>query len=186
MANSALPLLVLVSGKPGSGKSTLARRLAEEHALWLPIVACDPIRNGIRETMLAGGRQAEATAGKQAIDLFYENIVFLLDRGISIIAELSLRRGLDEERVVSLTTRSRLRNVHCTVESHIARQRFLERQRLRTGANGVGTIGKAMIDGSFDWATFDPLVLPMARLLIDTTDGYDPTLQQITNFCRGE
>jgi predicted kinase len=100
------PLLILVSGKPGSGKSTLARRLAVEDALWLPLVSCDPIRNGMLETGV------DAT-GRAAIDAFYGTLEYLLNRGVSLIADLSFRRGLDEAQLLPLSARSRMVNIHC-------------------------------------------------------------------------
>lgn len=71
-----LPILVLISGNPGAGKSTLARHLAAEGALWLPLVACNPLRNGIRTTLTERGSIAAARPGKEAVDLFYDTITF--------------------------------------------------------------------------------------------------------------
>jgi predicted kinase len=185
MHPSPSPTLVLVSGKPGAGKSTLARQLAAEGALWLPLIACDPLRNGIRTTMAGEDGIAAPRPGKEAVELFYDTIAFLLARRVSLIAELSLRRGLDEANVLSLMPRCRIRNIHCDVASPIARQRFLDRQGLRIGgANEASTISKAMIGGSFDWAVFDPLDLPVSRLVVDTAAGYAPTLEQVLDFCR--
>lgn len=101
-----LPLLILVSGKPGAGKSTLPRQLAAEEAFWLPLVSCDPLRVGLLETGVAA-------SARIAIDLFYGNIEYLLDRGVSSIAELSFRRGLDEAQRRLFIDRCRMVNIHC-------------------------------------------------------------------------
>jgi len=184
MYHPALPTLVLVSGKPGAGKSTLARQLAAEGALWLPLVACDPLRNGIRTTMAGHGDTAALRPGKEAIDLFYDTIAFLLDRKVSLIAELSLRRGLDEANVSSLLSQCRIRNVHCVVESAVAQQRFLARRSARGTAGAASPIVTAMREDAFDWSIFAPLDLPLPRLLIDTTAGYAPPHEEIIVFCR--
>ncbi len=47
----ARPRLIVISGRPGSGKSTLARRLAAEDALWLPLIANDPLRVGMLDAL---------------------------------------------------------------------------------------------------------------------------------------
>jgi len=178
-----LPLLVLISGNPSAGKSTLARQLAAEGALWLPLVACDPLRNGIRTTLTARDELPAARPGKEAVDLFYDAIAFLLARDVSLIAELSLRRGLDEVPVSSLMSRCRIRNVHCVVDTTIAQQRFLERQATRGVVAGVSPIATSMREGTFDWSVFAPLDLPLSRLLIDTNDGYAPSFDAIVAFC---
>ncbi len=171
------PLLILVSGKPGSGKSTLARRLAAEDALWLPLVSCDPIRNGMLETGV------DAT-GRAAIDAFYGTLEYLLNRGVSLIADLSFRRGLDEAQLLPLSARSRMVNIHCETTIGEARRRFFERKRSRRPTEGASRVMTAMVEGRFDWATFEPLDLAIPRLYVDTTDGYLPGFATITNFCR--
>lgn len=181
---SSLPLLVLISGSPGTGESTLARQLTAEGSLWLPLVACDHPRNGIRTTPTAHGALPAARPGKEAVDLFYDAIAFFLARGVSLIAELSLRRGLDEVPVSSLMSRCRIRNVHCVVETTVAQQRFLNRQATRGVVDDTSAIVFAMRDGTFDWTVFGPLDLPLPRLLVSTADGYDPPLAEIVAFCR--
>ena len=131
------------------------------------------------------GDTADVRPGKEAIDLFYDTIAFLLERKSSLIAELSLRRGLDEARIVALMARCRIRNVHCVVEDAIARRRFLDRQVVRGVVNGASPVATAMRDGTFDWSVFAPLDVPLPRLLVDTTDGYAPTFGEIMAFCRG-
>ncbi len=181
---SRSPLLVLISGKPGSGKSTLARQLTAEGALWLPLVSCDPLRNGIRTTLAGLDGSPVVRPGKEAVDLFYDTIAFLLARRVSLIAELSLRRGLDEAPVSALMALCEVRNIHCLTATAIAQQRFVDRQALRSVADDTGAHVSAMRDGTFDWTIFAPLDLPLLRLLVNTADGYDPPLAEIVAFCR--
>ena len=186
MHHPVLSIFVLVSGKPETGKSILAQQLTSEGTLWLPAVVCDLQRNGIRTTMTAQSTPPAARPGKEAVDLFYDTIAFLLARGVSLIAELSLRRGLDEARVAALLPRCRVWNVHCVVDSAVARQRFLDRQAVRGGVDPANPIATSMRDGTFDWLVFAPLDLPLPRLLVDTSVGYAPTLVEILAFCQGQ
>lgn len=98
----ARPRLILISGRLGSGKTTLARRLSAEDALWLPLVSSDPICVGLLDTLGASGGDPAVAADTRhtTIATFYGTIEFLLRRGVSLVAELSFRRGLDERRLL--------------------------------------------------------------------------------------
>lgn len=171
-----LPLLVFVSGKPGSGKSTLARRLVGEDALWSPLVSCDPIRNGLRTSGLP-------SAGSAAIDVFYGTIDYLLGRGVSLIADLSFRHGLDEAQLLARDARCRLVNIHCEASTELAQERFMARQHDRPATQGARRVAAEMASGAFDWAVFEPLDIPVPRLIVDTSAGYTPDLATIIAFC---
>ena len=183
VSNSARPLLVLVSGKPGSGKSTLAGRLAD--ALSLPLVSRDAIRGGLGETL---GVADDDLVGISAVThisvgVFYGTITYLLDAGVSLVAEQSFRRGLDEHHFPPLTQRARTVIVHCHTPVEEAQRRFMARDRARGG--GAALTVAQMERGVFDWAVFDPLAVGVPILRVDTTQAYAPGLDAIIAFCRG-
>jgi predicted kinase len=177
ISDSARPLLVLVSGKPGSGKSMLAGRLAD--ALSLPLVSRDAIKGGLAETL--GGMGDAATLA--SVGVFYGAITYLLDAGVSLVAEQSFRRGLDERHLQTLTQRARTVVVHCHTPVEEAQRRFIARDRARGG--GAAHIVAQMERGVFGWAVFDPLDVGAPTLRVDTTQAYAPGLDAIIAFCRG-
>lgn len=197
-APTSLPLLVVVSGKPGSGKSTLARHLAD--ALRFPLISSDAIRQGLLETWAAAPYDASGRVdGLRVIRMFYATVGYMLGQGVSLVAELSFRRGLDEPNLLALTNTARLVNVHCDVPIELARRRFIERERTecrrfvedlrrhrpeRASRYDAGHIVDQMERGAFDWGIFDPLDLDVPQLRVDTTGDYTPDLNAIVAFVR--
>lgn len=182
------PLLVLVSGTPGSGKSTLARRLADEDALWLPLLSVDAFKRGLAETQgisLALDADARSTITGAAVGAFFAAIGYFLRSGMSVIAEFSFRRDLAEHDLAAFLAIARVVNVHCAIDPVDAQRRFLERERARQyPVKGAGRMSDQMVRGSFDWTVFGPLALGVPMLRVDTTRMYAPNLETIVAFCR--
>lgn len=104
--------------------------------------------------------------------------------GVSLIAELAFRRGLDERRLRPLLATTRLVDIHRHTATAQARERFTARGGTRRPMGGPDAIGDQMAASTFDWAVFAPLDLDVSRLIADTTDGYAPGLAAIVAFCR--
>jgi predicted kinase len=193
------PLLVCVSGKPGSGKSTMARTLGE--ALWLLVLSGDAVGAGLAETAAELDPQNwEQPSGRIKVDAFYAIIETALRLGVSVVAELSFRRGLDEPRLRPLQAIARVVNVHCDVPTRLAVERFgaretgpreqfrqtwLRHRPDRRPSPGALHYYEQMKAGDFDWSIFAPLDLDVSRLTVDTTDGYAPSVDAVVAFCRG-
>ncbi len=93
----------------GCSKTTLARRLADEGALWLPLLSADALRTGMGDALDAWDDPRTARTGRAVFDVFYHTAESLLRDGVSLIAEASYRRGLDERRLRPLTEIARAR-----------------------------------------------------------------------------
>ena len=169
-----------MSGRPGSGKSTLARKLSEEGQLWLPHLSSDSFRTGMSETLGTWS----APTGREVFDAFYRAIGGLLRDGVSLIAESSFQRGLDEARLRPLLEVARAVNVHCLASTELARERFLAREPDRRRRSAPGTSYLGQIDRrELDWSPFEPLELGVPRIEVDTSAGYRPGLAEILAFC---
>jgi predicted kinase len=177
------PRLVLVGGRPGAGKTSLAWRLAAEGALWLPLLSADALRTGMGDALDAWPDAAGAPGGRAVFAVFYRTVEALLRDGVSLIAEASYRRGLDERRLLPLTATARVAYVYCLAPVEVARERFLARETRRRRRSGGGEIAGQMEREEFDWGPFEPLQLDVPRIDVDTRDGYRPGLEEIVAFC---
>ena len=183
------PLLVLVSGAPGSGKSTLARRLADQDALWLPLLSVDAFKRGLAATRgidLALDADARSTITEAAVGAFFAAIGYFVGSGMSVIAEFSFRRGLAERDLAPFLARAHVVNVHCALDPAEAQRRFLAREHARhSPVAGAGRVSDQMVRGVFDWTAFGPLALKAPQLHVNTMQDYAPNLEAIIAFCRG-
>jgi predicted kinase len=166
-----LPLAVLMSGAPGSGKSTLARELGQR--LRLPVVEKDRLREGAWWT-LGVDELDQAPPGPP---LWYGAMESLLAHGISVIGDMTLFRGVSEPDIARrLSPRARLVNVHCRTPGAVAR--YESRAR-------ADPVHRHRVDGllplvrQLQVEVFEPLELGWPCVLVDTTDGYIPSLEYL-------
>ena len=168
-----LPLAVLMSGTPGSGKSTLARLLGER--LRVPVVDKDRLREGALLT-LGTGDIDQAPFGPE---LFYATIESFVAAGISLIGDMTLVRGVSEPDVAArIAPGAVLVNVHCRTPDAVGR--FEARMR-------VDPLNVHRVDALLPYVEelqaqlLEPLDLGCPRILVDTTNGFEPGVEEIAD-----
>jgi predicted kinase len=77
--------LVVVTGPPAAGKTTIARAVADR--LGWPLVAKDPIKQTLAETLEVRGRAASQRLGVATFDVLFHVLGELLRAGVSAVAE---------------------------------------------------------------------------------------------------
>jgi predicted kinase len=165
-----LPLLVLVSGAPGSGKTTLAGRIADSVGLFH--LHRDGIWDGLRFTSARG--QGEAVG--HGVEVWYSMLALLMRHGVSVVADGTLYRGEDEQNVAAVLQFGEVINLHCHCADSV--ERYRARQQIK-GATDVRLASlMARVESIQDRVT-EPLSLGCPSIAIDTTDGYDPPLDQL-------
>jgi hypothetical protein len=145
-------MLIIISGAPGTGKSTLAHRMARR--LGCPVVSRDEIREG-----LVHARTPDA-GFSLTYRLFTETVTTFASAGVTFIAEAAFQ----DHRWRPLLGLGPTRIIRCVS----AQQRVVRR------AAHPGTP-----IGIHDWVPIDS---PAPTLIVDTTDGYSPGLDEIVAF----
>ena len=171
-----VPTLVVVSGPAGAyGKTTLAHKLAR--AIGCPAICRDEIKEG----MVHANPGFEAGPGdvltQRTLPTFFSVLETLLRAGSSVVAEAAFHDDLWTPGLNPLAAMSKIRVIRCVADREAAGARDVLRhseKRVRK-AHSALTIGRR--DGSFT-----PISMDVPKLLVDTTEGYDPSFPEIVNF----
>lgn len=168
-----LPLVAIVTGRPGSGKATLAGRLTSE--LRCPLVSRDQIKEGMLRTM-GIERADDRGVVDRVFETFFSEIALLVRSEVSVVAEAAFQHKVWAPRLGPLCEIADVRIVVCQVSAEIAAQRREQRSRQDPLFDKFhpGAVDK-------DYAAPD---LDVPTLLVDTTEGYSPTLVEIVAFLR--
>jgi Zeta toxin len=166
------PLAVLVSGAPGSGKTTLAEALGQR--LDLPVLHNGELVHGTWRTL-----DHALELGVPGLEAFYRTLELWLDLGVSFVADHTFERGVSEPDVACrLAPRAFLVNVHC--RSVHAPERFAERMRAEPLC-GEQRLAKLLPRvNQLQAQLAEPLELSCHTIVVDTDDGYAPTLDAVT------
>jgi predicted kinase len=180
---SRAPTLVIVSGAPGGGKTTLARQLALD--LRLTLLSKDALKEALADAM---GPPADVLASKRLGDgayaVLYLAVAALLEAGSGAIVDSNFRRGVSEPDLLPLLGwRSAARLVHCTADPVTLMARYADRfaRGERHAAHLDGDRAAGLADDLAN-GLFEPVELPIPTLVVDTTDGWHPTYEEIRDF----
>jgi predicted kinase len=176
------PTLLIVSGAPGSGKTTLARRLAAD--LRLPLISRDQLKEALADAM---GAPADVPASKQlgagSVAMLYLVARQLLEARVGLILESNFKRGLSEPELRPLVAWGDPALIHCSAPDSVVQRRYGERyvrgerHAAHFDADRAADLAEELAAGHYR-----PLEIAIPTLVVDTTDGWRPSYEEILDF----
>jgi predicted kinase len=171
--------LVIVGGAPATGKTTLARTLGT--SLGLPVITKDDVKEALATPFPTGDRDWSRQLGAAAYGALYAVAELVLVAGHGLVLESNFRAGISDAPLLALARLAPTVVIVCRVPDALRRQRFEE--RAAAGRHRVH-IDSAVLD---EWREDDAeflIDIGTPRLVVDTTDGYAPALDDIVAFAR--
>jgi adenylate kinase family enzyme len=172
------PTIIYVSGAPGSGKTTLAKLLSQQ--LYIPHVSSDLIHGGVEFTKPGHDR-------KSAIEMvFIPLIIDMAKKDITFVVDHVLQKQLAK------ATTDKLQSVANVVYVHVQSSDPIARYVGRVKASTVPDIVRRrdLLLERAEWHknnldnTAAPLNLGVPTMVVNTDDGYNPTLDKIIDFIK--
>jgi diadenosine tetraphosphate (Ap4A) HIT family hydrolase/predicted kinase len=171
--------LVIVAGAPATGKTTLARALGD--ALGMPVITKDDLKESLAESFTTGDLTWSRQLGSAAYEALFTVADRILAAGHGLVLESNFRCGISEAPLRALAQLAPTVVIVCRTPDTLRRRRYQERAANRHRVH----IDSAILR---EWNPDDAEFLVdigTPRLIVDTTDGYVPGIEEVVTFARG-
>ena len=180
------PNMIVVTGRPGSGKTTLAHQLSK--MIYCPALCRDEFMEGYINTV----RNSHGSLDNVNLTLtnaFFDIIHKTVECGISVIIEAAFQHKLWAPRLEPFLDKTNIALIICSVSPNTAQTRFVERgsldpNRVHFHGDNISEVQTAETSKQIIMPSYTPPQLNLPTLTVDTTDGYNPNLENISDFIR--
>ena len=171
------PTVIYVSGAPGSGKTTLANILAEQ--LYIHRISSDMIKGGLAYT--DPNQDRNLTTGS----VFVPILIATATHGVSYVVDHVLQKELAQETIIDkLLLVANVIYIHVQTKDPIAR--YVERTNTSNVPDIIHRrnllIERAVHHRNNLENTQSVIDLSIPTLIVNTDDGYEPSLTGILSF----
>ena len=176
----SLPILIVVTGRPASGKTTLAHTLAR--TIRCPVISRDEIKEGLINTIKTD-EKIEDSAKWHVYDAFFEVVELLLTNNITVIAEAAFQHKLWIPKLELLKNIAEIKIIYCRIDPKLARLRFIQRglsDPQRVFFHGDKAVQATK--GILPIGNYNPPVMNVPTLTVNTSNGYEPKIEEIVLF----
>jgi len=158
--------LVVVSGAPGTGKTTLAHALAG--AAGCPAICRDEVRVGV----VHAGTPDDGYL--RTFDIFFGILEVLARGGATAVAEAAFQDRLWRPRLEALAALAPVRIIRCSPSPGVTRARIAARMAADAAHDDAALLARPK--------PWQPIAMDVPTLVVDTGDGYRPSLAAIAEF----
>lgn len=177
------PFVIVVTGRPGSGKTTLAHMLANQ--IHCPALCRDEFKEGYVHTTGSTHASLGKDINRHLYDIFFDTVDFVVSKGVSVVIEAAFQHPVWLPKLTYLAKVARVALVVCTIQPDLAQARYNERVLVdpaRERFHGDRVVSPANDGIGASDRPYEPPAMDLPTLIVDTTDGYNPTLDQIVSF----
>jgi diadenosine tetraphosphate (Ap4A) HIT family hydrolase/predicted kinase len=171
--------LVIVAGAPATGKTTLAQAIGV--ALGLPVITKDDLKEALAEPFTTGDLRWSRQLGSAAYEALFTVADRILAAGHGLVLESNFRRGMADAPLRALAKLAPTVVVVCRTPDALRRRRYGQRAGSRHRVHIEDAI---LAEWNSDDAEF-LIDIGVPRLIVDTTDGYAPSVEEVVAFARG-
>lgn len=140
-------------------------------------------RDEVKESLVEASHDFVAAPDDElslrALALFFATIRQMLDARLSVVAEAAFQHHVWEPNLRPLTDLALVRVVQCRTDPDTARRRMIER-----GLRVAHADSDVLANPSY-FEDFRRVAIDAPSIDVDTSDGYDPSLEQIVAFMAG-
>ena len=177
--------LLIVSGSAAAGKTTLAQRLGT--MLRIPVLSRDQIKESLMDSLGSPDRARSRELSAASYAVLYSIIEQLLKANLNLIVESNFSHGKSEPEVIRIAANARIAQIHCLTSHEEVFRRYRERAESGTrhpGHHDTDPETLADLETSLRGSRHEPLMLDAPLLIVDTTNGYRPGIEEIVAFAK--